>query len=238
MKVIKFMRFRDSAGLQKVICTESFCVLFFLKVTLFLRKTSMKKIQETNEGFEDCFEIDNHLVLYSRQRNAIKKISMSDFSSQVFNLPMEHNLVNITGCPTKRFLVAVTRNRKIKSSAIIFWLWNVPDFVYIFDGNPPPENITLLSPERLVVFGAKTLRLFDSNKIKFIASIAVDEAVSEVFALGPGSVVIRHRDESFSVVDLETRRVKTLPYQDLLFLEDSKLMLHLPEISRVRVLHI
>lgn len=236
MKLIKFMRFRESNSLQKVTCTESYCILFFLKATLILNKTNFQKIHESNLSFENAIQIEKNLILSSKQRNAIIRISTETLETQPYNLPFEHNLINLAACPYKKFLVAVTRNRVIGTHAILFWLWDLQDFVYIFDGKPIPNGISILGPSRLVVYGGKSLRVFDSDKIKFMERVELGRSVRWVEGIGDNRVIVRHVDETCSIVDLLGGAVKRIGLQDLLFLRESNMLLHVPTVREMRVI--
>ena len=164
LRVSKFIKFKQSVNLKNIQNTLSFCVLFFSKTTLILRKSTFKRVREIKSSFERCLEIDYNLVFFSPKKSQIIKISMIDFRSQNFVLPPEHILISLEGCPTKKFLVGITRHRNLLAFSLVFWVWDNPNFLYIFDLNPPVENVKILGLNSLVVFGLEfTLALYDES---------------------------------------------------------------------------
>ena len=237
LRVAKFFRFKNSANLQKVRHTSSFCVLFFLTATLVLNKFNFKKVREVPHSFEDCLEIDACLVFFSKQSNSIVRYSMQTSEKQPYLLPLEHHLLHVEGCPKGKFLVATTQNRKIGSYSIVFWAWNSSKFLYIFDESVQPEGIQVLDSQRLVVFGKNRFKVFDTKTVQCVQNVKVDGFVQQVHLVRDSLLLLVFQDESYFTIDLDTRETMQVSHAGstkiLVFLKDLRLLLDSTDIRNI-----
>lgn len=205
-KLIKFYRFKKSANLVKVVCTSSFCILFFSTISLVLRKINFSKIKEIPGDFDNALELDYNLIYYSKKSQEILRFSFIDNTHQSYYLPLEHELVAVDACSKKKYIVAITKNRNLSNScAVVFWVWNNSQFLYIFDVKKSIRGIKILDQNRLVVFGKNSLKLFDNMKIEFTMNIEFEEEIKELFFYGQNQLMIKFTDKGFYLVDVTSK---------------------------------
>jgi hypothetical protein len=139
---------------------------------------------------------------------------MIDNSRHSFYLPIEHDLVSVEVCSVKKFVVAITRNRKVpRNNSVVFWTWNNSQFLYIFDEKQSIHSIKILDDSRLIVFGNSALKVFDNNKVEFTGSMYFDGQLKEAHYYGKDHLLLHFKNRSFFLANLvnnDQRRVS--PY--------------------------
>lgn len=195
-------------------CTTSFCILFFAKIALVLRKSSLAKLREIPGTFSNALELDFNLVFYSTQAHEIVRFSMIDNSKHSFYLPLEHDLVSAEVCRAKKFIVAITRHRHgNRGHSVVFWTWNNSQFLYIFDEKRSIHGIKILDDTRLVVFGHSGLKVFDNDKIEFTGNVHFDGQLRAVHFHGKDHLLLHFKNGDFFLADLATSdRRRISPY--------------------------
>lgn len=233
----KFIKFKQTVQLNKVSNTLSFTCLFFSKATLILRKSTFKRLRELKLPYDDCFEIDNHLIFYSLQKASITRLAPAQTSTFSYNLPPEHHLVSLRGCPKKKFLVGVTQHEKLETTSVVFWVWDNKNFVYIFEQNLAIEHLKILSPSLLVVFGSCTLKTFDSEKVRFVRTIQSEGEVADVFGFQENQILLRLENGAFFKMDLlsqKTQKVKARGEEGrFVFMEKIKSLLDVSNLKSI-----
>lgn len=233
---MKFYRFKRSASLVSVKCTESFCILFFSKIVLVLRKSSLVKIREIPGSFTGALELDFNLLLFSVLTHEIVRFSMIENSRHSFYLPMEHDLLTVDVCSVKKFVVAITRHRNApRTNSVVFWTWSNSQFLYIFDEKRSIQAIKIIDDTRLLVFGKSVLKVFDNNKIEFTGSMYFEGALQDVHYYGKDLLLLHFKNGSFFLANLVTNDQRRIaPYGKkvrLVYMADIRTMWELTDIT-------
>ena len=238
MRIIKFIRFKNSAGLQKVQNSVSFCVLFFLKSTLILNKHSLKKLKEIHQCYDNCLETNYSLIFFSKQKNKIIRYSIHDSNEQIFETPPDNKLLQLKGCSTKKYLIATSQNTKLGSFSILFWGLSSSKLMYVLDEEQQPEGIQMLDQTRLLLFTKNRLKVFDTSSMKFSTNIKLEGRIKEVQLIRNSLLLLILQDESHFTINLVSKEIAHLSYSDssqiLIYLKELSLLLDSTDIKNIK----
>ena len=123
---------------------------------------------------------------------------MIENSKHYFYLPLEHELVAVDVCSSKKFVVAITRHSQgIGGNSVVFWTWNNSQFLYIFDEKRSIHSIEILDDTRLIVYGHSGLKVFDNNKVEFTGNLHFDGQLETVHYYGKDHLLLRFKNGNF-----------------------------------------
>jgi hypothetical protein len=213
-----------------------------MNATLVLNKFNFKKIREISHFFEECFEIDSWIIFSSKQNNTVSKYSMRTSEKQNLNLPLNHNLKHLVGCPTKKNLIGITENRQTGSSSIVFWGWNAPDFRFILDEIIQPDGIKVLGNDRVAVFGQNRLKIYEISSVQCVQNLEVETSIQEIHVLSNSFLLLISQDESFYSLDLNSKKTLCIlpsgSQRQFVYLEQLQLLLDSTDINRIKKIEI
>ena len=185
-----------------------------MNTTLILNKNKLKKIREIHNTFQNCLENNYSLIFFSNQQNKIINYSMHQCNEQVFEVPMNHNLLHVQGCLTKKYLISISQNSKTGFYSVIFWSLYNSKVIFILNEDSQPEGIQMLDSSRLLLYSKNRLKVFDTSTFQCLKNIKVEGRIKEVQLIRKYLLLLILQDEKHFTINLDTKETVYLSDSD------------------------